>query len=76
MILIKIEEVLILNVRRLVIEVIVIEMLFFLSIYLSLFLIVDFDRDGVLVIFDININMLLMFIFKMIKKNLVYFLCI
>lgn len=51
--------VLILNVRRLVIDVMVIDILFVFSMFFILFLIDVFDRDGVFVILDIRINMLL-----------------
>lgn len=55
----NIEVVLILNVRRLVIDVMVIDILFVFSMFFILFLIDVFDRDGVFVILDIRINMLL-----------------
>lgn len=58
----NIEVVLILNVRRLVIDVMVIDILFVFSMFFILFLIDVFDRDGVFVILDIRINMLLIFI--------------
>lgn len=51
--------VLILNVRRLVIDVMVIDILFVFSMFFILFLIDVFVRDGVFVILDIRINMLL-----------------
>lgn len=63
----NIEVVLILNVRRLVIDVMVIDILFVFSMFFILFLIDVFDRDGVFVILDIRINMLLIFIVEKYK---------
>lgn len=69
----NIEVVLILNVRRLVIDVMVIDILFVFSMFFILFLIDVFDRDGVFVILDININMLLMFI---VEKYIIFYIII
>lgn len=69
----NIEVVLILNVRRLVIDVMVIDILFVFSMFFILFLIDVFDRDGVFVILDININMLLMFI---VEKYMIFYIII
>lgn len=69
----NIEVVLILNVRRLVIDVMVIEILFVFSMFFILFLIDVFNRDGVFVILDININMLLMFI---VEKYIIFYIII
>lgn len=69
----NIEVVLILNVRRLVIDVMVIDILFVFSMFFILFLIDVFNRDGVFVILDININMLLMFI---VEKYIIFYIII
>lgn len=69
----NIEVVLILNVRRLVIDVMVIDILFVFSMFFILFLIDVFDRDGVFVILDIRINMLLIFI---VEKYILYYIII
>lgn len=65
--------VLILNVRRLVIDVMVIDILFVFSMFFILFLIDVFDRDGVFVILDIRINMLLIFI---VEKYILFYIII
>lgn len=69
----NIEVVLILNVRRLVIDVMVIDILFVFSMFFILFLIDVFDRDGVFVILDIRINMLLIFI---VEKYILFYIII
>lgn len=65
--------VLILNVRRLVIDVMVIDILFVFSMFFILFLIDVFDRDGVFVILDIRMNMLLIFI---VEKYILFYIII
>lgn len=69
----NIEVVLILNVRRLVIDVMVIDILFVFSMFFILFLIDVFNRDGVFVILDIRINMLLIFI---VEKYILFYIII
>lgn len=69
----NIEVVLILNVRRLVIDVMVIDILFVFSMFFILFLIDVFDKDGVFVILDIRINMLLIFI---VEKYILFYIII
>lgn len=69
----NIDVVLILNVRRLVIDVMVIDILFVFSMFFILFLIDVFDRDGVFVILDIRINMLLIFI---VEKYILFYIII
>lgn len=69
----NIEVVLILNVRRLVIDVMVIDSLFVFSMFFILFLIDVFVRDGVFVILDIRINMLLIFI---VEKYILFYIII